>query len=244
MLMLFAGNRVTEAWKDLEYCVRTGEPAYRQRGVTDPFLDPLRTPEEQASFDEAMADFTRHAAVAVASAFDFTAFKTLVDVGGGNGALMIGILRANPTLRGIVFDQAAAAERARAQIGQSGLSGRCQAIAGDFFKEVPPGADAYMLKHVIHDWDDDRAATILRNCHRAMGAHGKVLLVEGVYPSRIAPSLENWGAAANDVNMLVNTGGRQRSESEFRALYESAGFKLSRIVPTLARVSVIEGVRA
>jgi hypothetical protein len=243
MTMLFAGNRVTEAWKDLEYCVRTGEPAYRQRGVTDPFLDPLRTSEEQASFDEAMADFTRHVAVAVASAFDFTPFRTLVDVGGGNGALMIGILGKNPGLRGIVFDQPAAAERAKAQIAQYGLSGRCQAVGGDFFKEVPAGGDAYMLKHVIHDWDDDRAAAILRNCHRAMGAQGKLLIAEGVYPPRIGPSAESWGAAANDVNMLVNTGGRQRSEIEFRSLYETAGFKLTRIVPTMARVSVIEGVR-
>jgi hypothetical protein len=243
MVMLFSGNRVTEAWKDLEYSVRTGEPAYRQRGVTDPFLDPLRTPEEEASFDEAMADFTRRAAVAVASAFDFTPFTTLVDVGGGNGALLIGILRAYPGLRGIVFDQPAAAERAKAQIEQSGLAGRCQAIGGDFFKEAPVGGDAYILKHVIHDWDDERAVAILRNCHRAMGPEGKLLIVEGVYPPRIDASAEHWGAAANDVNMLVATGGRQRSESEFRALYKSAGFKLTRIVPTAARVSVIEGVR-
>jgi SAM-dependent methyltransferase len=241
MVMLFAGNRIAEAWKDLEYCVRTGEPAYRQRGITDPFVDPLRTPEEEASFDEAMADFTRQAAVALASAFDFTPFKTLVDVGGGNGALLIGILKANPALRGIVFDQPAAAERAKAQIAQNGLGGRCQAIGGDFFKELPLGADAYILKHVIHDWDDERAVAILRNCHRAMAPQGKLLIVEGVYPRRIGPSTENWAAAANDVNMLVSTGGRQRSEIEFRSLYEAAGFKLTRIVPTRARVSVIEG---
>ena len=101
-----------------------------------------------------------------------------------------------------------------------------------------------MLKHVIHDWDDDRAVAILRNCHRAMGAEGKLLLVEGVYPPRIEPTLESWGAAANDVNMLVCTGGRQRSEAEFRALFATAGFHLTQIIPTPARVSVIEGVRA
>lgn len=243
MVMLFAGDRVSESWKDLEYCVRTGEPAYRRRGVTDPFRDPLRTPEEDGSFDAAMADFTRLAAVAVASAYDFTPFTNLVDVGGGNGALMIGILRANPALRGTVFDQPAAAERAKAQIAESGLVGRCQAVGGDFFKEVPVGGDAYVLKHVIHDWDDDRAVTILRNCHRAMGPQGKLLIVEGVYPPRIDQSSVSRGAAANDVNMLVATGGRQRSEVEFRSLYEAAGFRLTRIVPTVARVSVIEGVR-
>lgn len=124
------------------------------------------------------------------------------------------------------------------------MTERCEAASGDFFKEVPNGADAYILKHVIHDWNDDRAVTILKNCHRAMGKNGKLLIVEGVYPSRIDQSLASRGAAANDVNMLVNTGGRQRSEPEFRALYDAAGFKLLRIVPTQGRVSVIEGAHA
>ena len=243
-VMLFAGTRVQDSWKDLEYCVQTGEPAYRRRGVTDPFDDPVRDPEETANFDAAMADFTRLAAVAVAAAYDFAPLRSVVDVGGGNGALLIGILQAHPALRGTVFDRPAAAERARRQIADAGLAERCQAVAGDFFTEVPGGADAYLLKHVIHDWDDARAVTILENCHRAMSAAGKLLLVEGVYPPRIEQSLESWGAAANDVNMLVCTGGRQRSESEFRALFEAAGFRLTKIVPTPARVSVIEGVRA
>lgn len=243
MVKLFAGDRIQESWKDLEYCVRTGEPSYRRRGVNDPFLDPLRTPGEDEAFDAAMADFTRLVAVAVASVYDFSPFKRLVDVGGGNGALMIGILKANPILRGIVFDQPAAAERAKAQLAQHGLAERCQAIGGDFFKEVPSGGDAYILKHVIHDWDDERAVAILKNCHKAMTAQGKLLIIEGVYPSRIDQSAESLGAAANDVNMLVSTGGRQRSESEFRSLYEAAGFNLTRIVPTVARVGIIEGVR-
>ena len=191
-----------------------------------------------------MADFTRLAAVAVAAAYDFAPLRTVVDVGGGNGALLIGILRAHPALRGTVLDRPAATERATQQIADAGLAERCQAVAGDFFTEVPGGADAYLLKHVIHDWDDARAVTILANCHRAMSAAGKLLLVEGVYPPRIEQSLESRGAAANDVNMLVCTGGRQRSESEFRALFEAAGFRLTKIVPTPARVSVIEGVRA
>jgi len=99
------------------------------------------------------------------------------------------------------------------------------------------------MKHVIHDWDDERAVAILKNCHDAMGAHGKLLIVEGVYPPRIDRSEISRGAAANDVNMLVSTGGRQRSEAEFRSLYDAAGFELNRIVPTPARVSVVEGVR-
>jgi hypothetical protein len=241
MAMLFAGERVQEAWADLEYCVRTGEPAYRRRGINDPFKDPKRTPEETANFDAAMADFTRVAAMAVAAVYDFKQFGTIVDVGGGNGALMIGILKVTPDPHGIVYDQPSAAARATEEIKANGLADRCTAIGGDFFKNVPPGGDAYLLKHVIHDWDDERATMILMNCRRTMGAQAKLLIVEGVYPARIDHSIESRGAAANDVNMLVNTGGRQRSESEFRALYEASGFRLTKIAPTPARVSVIEG---
>jgi len=243
MVMLFTGERVQNAWGELEYCVRTGEPVFRKRGLDDPFKDPERTPEENANFDEAMADVTRLTSIAVAAAYDFSGLRTLVDVGGGNGALLIGILKAHPHLRGIVFDQPSAAERAKRQIAEQGLAGRCDAIGGDFFQEVPRGGDAYLLKHVIHDWNDERAIAILRNCHRAMNDDGRLLIVEGVYPRRIEASPESRGAATNDVNMLVNTGGRQRSEAEFRSLYDAAGFKLTRIVPTPAPVSVIEGQR-
>jgi precorrin-6B methylase 2 len=242
MVRLFAGPRVQDNWRDLEHSVRTGEPAYRKRGISANFQD--RDSPEKASFDAAMANLTRTIAVAVAAAYDFTAFKTVVDVGGGNGALLVGLLAANPALRGIVFDLPDSAERARAHIAAAGLADRCQAVGGDFFQAVPDGGDAYLLKHVIHDWNDDRATAILRTCHRAMPTHGRLLVIEGVYPRRIDQSLEGRGAAANDVNMLVSTGGRQRSETEFRALYAAAGFTLTRMVPTAARVRVIEGARA
>ena len=198
---------------------------------------------ERANFDAAIADYTRLAAGAVAAAYDFAPLRTMVDVGGGTGALLIGILKAHSHLHGIVFDQPHTADRAQQYIAESGLAERCTAVGGDFFKDVPPGADAYILKHVIHDWNDERAVTILKNCDRAIGENGKLLTVEGVYPPRIDQSLASRGAAANDVNMLVNTGGRQRSEAEFRALYDAASFKLTKIVPTQGNVSVIEGMR-
>jgi SAM-dependent methyltransferase len=244
MIMLFGGVGIQENWKELEHCIRTGEPAYRKRGFSDPFAETARNPDDAAVFDAAMADFTRLAAIAVAAAYDFSAFRTVVDVGGGNGALLIGILKANPHLHGIVADQPHVVERARQQIAENGLAERCQAVGGDFFRDVPSGGDAYILKHVIHDWDDDRAHAILENCRNAMRPNTRLLIVEGVYPARIDRSLESRAAAANDMNMLVSTGGRQRSEAEFRMLYERAGFALTRIVPTLARVSVIEGLRA
>lgn len=241
MVMLFTGKRIQEAWKELEYCVRTGEPEYRIRGVTNPFDDPTRDRDE---LDAGLADYTRVVAAAVAAVYDFTPFGTVVDVGGGNGALMIGILKANPQLRGIVFEHPRTAESARREIEKNGLAGRCTAVGGDFFKEVPAKGDAYILKHVIHDWDDEHAVAILKNCRAVMKPDGRLAIVEGVYPSRIDRSSESRAAATDDVNMMVLTGGRHRSEPEFRSLYEAAGFKLTRIIPTQARDSVIEGVPA
>ena len=242
MVLLFAGIGIQDSWKDLEWCVRTGEPAYRKRGATDAFAEMAKDPAQAANFDAAMADFTKMTAVAVAAAYDFTPLRTLVDVGGGNGALLLGILKAYAHLQGVVADRPDVVERAKKEIAASGLGARCRAVAIDFFREVPGGADAYVLKHVIHDWDDERARTILANCHRVVPPNGRLLLVEGVYPPRIDGSPESRGAAANDVNMLVSTGGRQRSEAEFRSLYSAVGFRLTRIVPTPARASVIEGV--
>jgi orsellinic acid C2-O-methyltransferase len=240
-VLLFAG-RTQDAWSDLMYSVQTGEPIYPHRHGVDVWTYTAQHPEDAALFDEAMADFTRQAAIAVVAAYDFSPFGTILDVGGGAGALLAGILTANPALRGVLFDRPDVVERARAEIARRGLADRCTVVGGDFFEEVPAGADAFLLKHVIHDWNDEKAIAILRNCRRAMERSGKVLILEGVYPPRIDRSLESRGAAANDVNMLVCTGGRQRSEEEFRSLYQAAGFELARIVPTAARVSVIEGV--
>jgi SAM-dependent methyltransferase len=167
-----------------------------------------------------------------------------MDVGGGNGSLLIGILRANPALKGVVFDRPEVAARARENVASAGLAARCDVVAGDFFASVPSGADLHLLKHVIHDWEDERALAILATCHRALRPGGRLVIAEGVYPARVDTSLECRGAAANDVNMLVSTGGRQRSEAEFGALYEAAGFTAPRVLPTgNPSVSLIEGVR-
>jgi hypothetical protein len=241
-VMLFAGTRIQDNWKELEWCVRTGQPSFRRHDPDgDAFAQIAKDPEMAAVFDKAMATFAPLTAMAVAAAYDFSAFGTVADVGGGNGALLIGILAANPSLRGIVFDQPHVAERARVHVGENGMADRCRVVAGSFFDAVVEGADAYLLKHVIHDRDDAQAGAILRNVRTVTPARGKLLIVEGVYPARIDGSLDSRGAAANDVNMLVSTGGRQRDEAEFRALFEASGFRLTRIVPTPARVAVIEG---
>ena len=244
-VMLFSGVGIQDSWKDLEYCVRTGQPAFRKASPdADPFTQMAADPEAAALFDKAMATFAPQTAAAVAAGYDFSRFKTIVDVGGGNGSLLLGILEANPGLRGIVFDQPHVAERAKEKIREANMSERCDAVGGSFFESVAPGADAYLLKHVIHDWNDERAAAILRTCRAAMPSHGVVLIIEGLYPARIERSLESRGAAANDLNMLVCTGGRQRSEAEFRDLYRASGFRLTRIVPTATGICVMEGERS
>jgi hypothetical protein len=242
-VMLFAGPRIQESWAELEWCVRTGEPAFRKDDPdADPFTEMAKDPEAAANFDKAMATFAPQTAAAVAAAYDFSGFARLADVGGGNGSLLLGILRANPKLTGFVFDQPHVAERARQNVKDAGLADRCDVAGGSFFEAVPPGADAYLLKHVIHDWNDAQAAQILRNVRAVVPPHGKVLIVEGVYPARIDTSLASRGAAANDVNMLVVAGGRQRSETEFRDLLAASGFRLARVVhSTTPSASVIEG---
>jgi hypothetical protein len=238
---LLFGGPAHRNWLDLPYSLKTGEPAYRRAGATDSFARMAENPEDAAIFDKAMANFTRQIAPLVAAAYDFSGFGTIVDVGGGHGVLLEGILAANPQLRGIVFDLGHVVERARSRIATTAVGDRCTVQAGDFFHQVPAGGDAYLLKHVIHDWDDERALAILVTCRKAMRADAKLLIVEGVYPPRIDQSDQSHGAASNDVNMLVSTGGRQRTAEEFRALYAAAGFTLERIVPTPARVSVVEG---
>src|SRR5262245_28830309 len=192
-----------EAWRDLLYSLRTGEPAFHHVFGMDSFSYMAQHPEEAANFDEAITDFTKGIAIAVAATYDFSQFGTIVDVRSGNGIFLEAVLKAHPTLREVLFDMPHVADRAQQRIEAIGVGERCKAVDGDFFLEVPSGGDAYILKHVIHDWDDARAVTILRNCHRAMDPQGKLLIVEGIYPSRIDQSDASRGAASNDVNMLV-----------------------------------------
>src|SRR5262245_6083554 len=186
-VLLFTGPRIQESWGELEHCVRTGEPAYKKLspGDADAFASFERDPEAAANFDKAMAAFAPQTSAAIAAGYDFGQFAVLADVGGGNGALMIGILRANPALRGLVFDRPDVIERARAHVGRADLLERCELVGGSFFEKLPSGPDAFLLKHVIHDWDDAKARAILRAVRAVVPAHGKLLVVEGVYPPRI-----------------------------------------------------------
>jgi hypothetical protein len=174
----------------------------------------------------------------VLAAYDFSGIRTIVDVGGGHGAFIAAILSAYPTMRGILFDLPHVVAGAQPLLEAAAIVGRCETIGGSFLEATPRGGDAYLLSKVIHDWGDDRAAEILMNCRRVMAAHSRLLLVEAVIPPGNTP---HPGKLA-DINMLVaNTGGRERTEAEFRSLLNTAGFTLTRIVPTQGESSVIEG---
>ena len=228
------------AWGALEHSVRTGQIAFDQvhgAAVWDYYA---AHDDEQTLFDDAMSEFTALFNPAIVKAYDFGQLHTLVDVGGGHGALLASVLKANPTVRGVLFDQPHVAEGATRRFAREGLSARCQAFGGNFFQVVPAGADAYLMKFILHDWNDEQAATILRNVHRAAIPGARLLVVEMlVPPDNAEPSL----ARLDDINMLVMTGGRERTEQEFAQLFGAAGFDLVKVHKTEGPMCVLEGVR-
>jgi hypothetical protein len=196
-----------------------------------------RNPEANARFNASETSLVTQVANAVASAYDFSGFGRLIDVGGSHGALLIAILSVNPELRAVLFDLPHVVEGAREPLVAAGLLERCEIVGGDMFETVPTGGDAYLLSRIIHGWDGAHAVDILANCRRVMGPHSKLLLAEEVILSGDVPSY----GKLTDLNMLVSAGGQERTEAEYRALYAAAGFRLTRVIPTRSRISVIEG---
>ena len=225
-------------WGELYQSVKTGERAFDRIFGVPPFTYLAGNPGAAAIFDEAMTGWSRLNSAAVAAAYDFSGIGTLMDVGGGHGTLLATILEANPELRGILFDTPEVVEGAGARLEAEGLTDRCRVVAGDFFATIPDGADACILKSVIHDWDEERATVILRNCRRAVGPGGRVLLAEQVIPPGNDPHV----GKLLDLEMLIMAGGRERTEAEFRDLLAGAGLRLTRVIPTASPMCVIEGV--
>ena len=219
------------------HSIETGESSRTFLSGTDGFEHLRQNPEEARLFDDAMTTLSELVAPAIASAYDFGAWESLMDVGGGNGILLSQILRAHPRLRGVLADQEHVLARARERgyLG-SELQGRASMEPCDFFKHVPTGCRAYVMKSVIHDWDDEQARNILANCRKAIPDDGVLLLVEWDLLGNNVPS----NGKFIDVVMLVLTGGRERSEDEYRELLASSGFRLNKVYPTAAHFGVIE----
>ena len=239
----FTGHESTwRPWGDLAHSVRTGAPAFDHVFGMPIFEYFAKMPEPAAVFDAAMTSISTWEARAVVAAYDFSKIKTLVDVAGGHGLMLATVLKANKRMRGILFDLPHVTAGAASLLESAGVADRCQIVSGDFFtSSLPEGGDAYVMKHIIHDWDDERATQILRNCHRAMPPGGKVLIVDAVIP----PGNGAHFGKLLDLEMLVLTPrGRERTQTEFRDLLKRAGFKLRRVVPTATHLSIVEGTRA
>ena len=239
-VLFTAGVMRWELWSDFLECVRTGNAAIERAFGKTIFERHAENAEEAALFREAMAGFAAALSAPLMAAYDFGRFGLVADIGGGNGRLIADILAAHPSARGILFDLPHVVADAPALLEAAGVARRCEIVGGSFFDGVPARANAYVLRAILHDWDDERSIAILENVRKAMAEGAVLLIVERVLPERAEE-----GVAADsyllDLEMLVNTpGGRERTESEFQAVLKAAGFGAARVVPTVTATSIIE----
>ncbi len=240
LLMLLGADWHLQAWSHLDHSLRTGEPAF-DAAHGQPLFDYLQEHREHSDiYSSAMTGRTAPIAEDVAASYDFSRFTTLMDVGGGHGVLLATILKAHPQLRGILFDLPGVASANPRVLADSGVAQRITLAEGSFFEAVPTGADAIIMKSIIHDWSDDKAGDILQTCRRAMAPGATLLLCEFVVPGRNKPGLSK----LMDIEMLVMSGGAERSEKEFRELLAAAGFRLQRVVPTATAYRLLEAAPA
>lgn len=239
MARLWGTDLFKLTWMRLPHSVRTGQSAQEHLFGLRQFDYLATQPDVAEMFNEGMFAGTLAVGAAVVDAYDFSSVKEIMDVGGGSGALATTVLRAHPKMRGIVFDLPFCQQGAEEHITSAGLAERCQFVAGDFFQAIPPGPDVYLLKFILHDWEDEKCVRILQSCRAAVKDEAKILLIESVLPSDGGPLTD---AVFGDITMIVHTGGRERTEAEYARLFEQSGFRLSRIVPTRAAQSVIEAV--
>ncbi|MBF2014477.1 MAG: methyltransferase [Rivularia sp. T60_A2020_040] len=237
-MVILNGDEHYRSWGNVMYSLQTGESAFEHLYGMNVFEYYEQNPQPAEIFDRAMTSYSVVENAGVISDYDFTGIKTLVDVAGGRGKLLTDILKNYPDMKGVLFDLPAVIAGAKSSISDE-FKQRCQFVEGDFFQSVPVGGDAYILKHIIHDWGDEQAGAILKSCHQAMSKESKLLIVEQVIP----PGNQPFFGKVFDLHMLIMCpGGCERTEDEYRILLEKAGFKLLRIVPTQSLMSVIEGV--
>jgi O-methyltransferase domain/Dimerisation domain len=230
------------AWGEFQHSVMTGERAFDHVFGMPNWDYYVQHPDAGARFDAAMNAMTSGQAERIVAAYDFSQFGTVVDVGGGDGTLLAEILRANPGVWGVLYDRPDVVARARPRLEAMGLSARCRLEGGNFLERVPEQPDAYVMKSILHDWDDEGVKQIVSRCREAGGARARLVVVERVLPDTVSPdALE---ALASDLNMMVSNGGMERTEAEYREVLGAGGYRLQRVLPTGTVQSVLEAVPA
>jgi hypothetical protein len=233
------GKHLWPVWGNLLYSVTTGKSARSMLKGTEGFAHLENDPNAAATFNKALAELTHLESHKLLRAYDFSQFKKIVDVGGGNGELLAKVLAINPGATGVLFDMPHAIDAARRRLSEEGLGDRVDCVTGDFFKSIPSGGDGYIIKNVIHDWDDERSKHILVNCRAAMDANAKLLLIERLIPKRPQQTTAHQSAARSDLTMLVALAAKERTEDDFRRLLTSARFEVAKIYPA-GTLSIIE----
>jgi hypothetical protein len=238
--VVFWADLLADSWSLLTECIRTGKPAHE---VRDPKIASRwsQDPDASAIFRAVMGTAPAEAYAPIALAWDFSRARVVADLGGGGGSLILAILEQHPHLRGMLVDLEASIEAATPRFAQDPSGSRCELIVSDLMQSVPPGADVYMLKHVLHGRRDAEATTILRNCRAVLPDDGTLLIIEFILPARVSQAdAQLEGHLMSDLNMLAVTGGRERSEKEWEVLLEAAGFRLRRVVPVGTDVGIVE----
>jgi SAM-dependent methyltransferase len=238
--LVFGSPYLWTAWGNLLHSVQTGEPAFDHLHGQGFFEYLSGHPADAEHFNQLAAKGAAGRVEPLLAGYDdFASIKVLLDVGGGYGAILAAVLRAHSAMRGILFDAPHVVAGAPPVLETAGVADRCTVVGGDFFVQVPSGADACLLAAILHDWDDERAVTILRNCHCALPADGRLLVLDRVVPDRhMSPE-----AAFMDLNMQVSLPGKERTVGEFRKLFEAAGFQLKRSLPLGPRAGLVEGIK-
>lgn len=244
IVLLFGDEHFWQSFSCLQECLKTGKNAFHLLfGNENNFEYYEKNPELASIFDAGMSALSARTGPALTKAYDFSEVRRIVDVGGGHGKVIAAILRAYPRLKGTVFDLPNVVEGASPLLASEGVSDRCDVVAGNMFDAVPAGGDAYLLSHIIHDWDDIRAAKVLQACREAIPANGKVLILDRVMPEVVEPHSIAEANHLLDLTMMLRTpGGRERTANQFQALLSTAGLRLRRILPTEGPDSVVEAV--
>ncbi len=241
MLLMVGDPEHGRVVNDLEYSIRTGKPAWEHVHGVPAFKYFFETNKEFGDiFNQAMTSGSHAQIAAVLASYDFSDIGTLADIAGGHGHLLGGIMQKYPSMNGVLFDLGVVLAGAPDMLASYGVADRVELVEGDFFSDIPVVADAYILKHIIHDWYDDNCEKILGCIRRSMPDDGRVLIVDSVIPPGNDPHPGKW----LDLEMLISPGGVERTAAEFETLLTNSGFRLSRIIPTPSPVSIVEAFKA